>query len=125
MRRILITLVLLLVAAPVTAAQARERVTASPNPVQLGQTLTIRGAGWPVIEFCQRTIRLTLRSSQNAVPIGTARIRRSGRFVRRWTPRAARVGPGAWRVVARLRCESGDDGSPVIVRRSVALRITP
>jgi len=33
------------------------------------------------------------------------------------------VGTGDWRLVARLRCESGDDGSAVFVRRSKRIRI--
>ena len=36
---------------------------------------------------------------------------------------AAGVGAGDWRLVARLRCESGDDGSAVFVRRSKRIRI--
>ena len=33
------------------------------------------------------------------------------------------IGAGRWRVVARMRCESGKDGSVVPVRRSAPLRI--
>jgi hypothetical protein len=33
------------------------------------------------------------------------------------------VGPGRWQLVARMRCESGKDGSVVWARASVALRI--
>jgi hypothetical protein len=42
-------------AAPVAAKQS---VSASPNPVHVGETLVIKGKGWPVIEFCSRTVRL-------------------------------------------------------------------
>ena len=33
------------------------------------------------------------------------------------------IGAGRWRVVARLRCESGEDGSPNFITRKRALRI--
>jgi hypothetical protein len=98
-------------------------LTARPNPVHVGDTVTIRGREWPVIEFCSRRVRLRLESDQNAVLIGFARIRDNGRFTRRLTPEAGRIGPGRWRVVARLRCESGSDGSPNFITRRVALRI--
>ncbi|MBX5441914.1 MAG: hypothetical protein IRZ32_10360 [Solirubrobacteraceae bacterium] len=51
------------------------------------------------------------------------RTRRDGTFRLRWAPRAAAVGTGLWRVVARLRCESGEDGSALYVRRDALLRI--
>ena len=113
---------LLVGGAPAASAQS-QRLSASPNPVSFGQELTIRGRGWPVIEFCPRRVRLVLRSDQNEFRIGFTRVRDSGRFVHRFTPRRSRVGAGRWRLVARLRCESGDDGSPVFVRRSLRLRI--
>jgi hypothetical protein len=50
-------------------------------------------------------------------------VRTDGTFRRRWTPRRSRVGAGRWRLVVRMRCESGQDGSPVIVRKSRAIRI--
>jgi hypothetical protein len=46
-----------------------------------------------------------------------------GRFRFEWIPRRAKVGPGRWQLVARMRCESGKDGSVVWARASVALRI--
>ena len=39
-------------------ADAKEKLTASPSVVTFGQTLAIRGSGWPVIEFCSRKVRL-------------------------------------------------------------------
>jgi hypothetical protein len=36
-----------------------------------------------------------------------------------------KIGPGKWKVVARLRCESGQDGSPNFIVRRKALRILP
>jgi hypothetical protein len=108
------------VAAPATAAP---RLTAAPSTVRFGQALTIRGTGWPVIEFCRRTVRLSLKSAQNAFVIKRVRVRRSGRFTTSWVPRRSRVGAGSWRLVARMRCESGEDGSTVFVRRVVPVRI--
>ena len=56
MRRIaLITVSLALL--PASAAAAQERVSASPRPVHFGETLTVSGRGWPVIEFCSRNVR--------------------------------------------------------------------
>ena len=91
--------------------------------MNFGQTVVIKGKRWPVIEFCSRTVRLSLRSAQNAFPLGTKRVRLNGRFRFEWVPRRSKVGAGQWRVVARMRCESGDDGSPNPVRRSAPLRI--
>lgn len=114
----------LAVTLPATVGAARgARLAAAPNPVSFGQVLTVTGRGWPVIEFCERTVALSLRSDQNAVRVGHVRIGDRGGFVKRWTPQRAVVGAGRWRLVARLRCESGNDGSPVPVVRSVAIRI--
>ena len=96
-------------------------LSALPNPVEVGETLVIRGRQWPVIEFCSRRVRLSLRSDQNEVLIGFKRIRDNGRFRRNFV--MGGVGPGRWRVVARLRCESGEDGSPNFVRRRVRIRV--
>lgn len=126
MRRIALTLTLagsMVLAATAASPAAGPTLGASPNPVRFGQTVTIKGRGWPVIEFCERRVRLSLQSTQNAFGIGRARVRDNGRFTRRWTPDPAKVGPGRWTLVARLRCESGKNGSPFFVRRSLALRI--
>jgi hypothetical protein len=125
MRRLLFTAALaltVLAAAPATAA-GPPFLSARPNPVHLGETVTITGRQWPVIEFCKRRVRLRLESDQNAVLIGFVRIRDNGRFRRHWTPIAGRIGTGRWRIVARLRCESGEDGSPNFVVRRAPLRI--
>jgi hypothetical protein len=106
-----------------SAALAAPRLTAMPNPARFGRVVTVRGRGWPVIEFCARRVRISLQSDQNAFVLGFAPVRASGRFTFRWTPRRAEVGAGSWRVVARMRCESGKDGSTVFVRRAVPLRI--
>jgi hypothetical protein len=104
-------------------AAAKQSIGASPNPVHYGQTLVVTGKGWPVIEFCSRTVRLSLRSDQNAFRIGTVRVGDRGRFRFNWIPRRTKVGTGRWQLIARMRCESGKDGSPVPTRASVPLRI--
>ncbi len=109
-------------ALPGTAA-AKEKLTASPTTVSFGETLVLRGTGWPVIEFCRRQVTLSLKSSQNSFRIGTVRTRPNGRFSFRWLPRRARVGAGSWLAVARMRCESGNDGSPVIRRATARIHI--
>jgi hypothetical protein len=114
----------MLALAPAVAA-AKPRVSAAPNPVRVNDTQTIKGRNWPVIEFCRRRVRLTLKSAQNAVRIGFAHVTTNGRFTRTWTPAARNVGPGQWRIVARMRCESGQDGSAVFQRASVNIRVRP
>jgi hypothetical protein len=108
-----------------TAAAAPPILKVTPNRIHLGETTTIRGTQWPVIEFCKRRVRLRLESDQNAVLIGFVRINDNGRFTRRFTPRANRIGAGRWRVVARLRCESGNTGEPNFITRKRRLRILP
>ena len=98
---------------------------ATPRTVHLGQTVTIRGTQWPVIEFCKRTVRLRLESAQNAVLIGFSHVSDGGRFTRHFTPKAGKIGTGPWKVVARLRCESGEDGSPNFITRKRTLKIRP
>lgn len=120
---VLAALVATAAAAPAVAA-AKPRLTVTPSTVALGSPTVIAGRGWPVIEFCRRTVRLTLRSAQNAVPLAVMRIRDDGRFRYRWTPAPRRVGPGRWRVVARQRCESGKDGSTIWNVRSAKVRLT-
>jgi hypothetical protein len=107
------------------AAAAKPRVTANPNPIPFGETQTVNGRGWPVIEFCSRTVRLSLRSDQNAFRIGTDRVTTRGRFRFTWVPRRRDVGRGNWTLVARMRCESGKDGSPNPVRATTRIRIGP
>ena len=104
-------------------AAAKQSIAALPHPLKIDQTLAVTGKGWPVIEFCSRTVRLSLRSDQNAFRIGLVRVTDRGRFRFEWIPRRAKVGPGRWQLVARMRCESGKDGSVVWTRASVTLRI--
>jgi hypothetical protein len=103
-------------AATAAPAQAARSISASPSTVRTTAVQTVSGKGWPVIEFCSRTVRVSVRSAQNSVPIAQRRVRASGRFSFRWVPRNKNVGPGHWRLVARMRCESGKDGSTIFVR---------
>ena len=126
MRRLfLIAAALVGLAAPAATAAPPPLLSVSPQTVRLDEEVTIRGREWPVIEFCRRRVRLRLESDQNAVLIGFARIRDNGRFTRRWTPESGEIGPGRWRIVARLRCESGDTGEPNFITRKRRLRILP
>lgn len=122
-RPLTVALLACALAAAAAPAQAAPSVSAAPKPIAFGEILTITGKGWPVIEFCSRTVRLSLRSPQNVFRIGTVRTRLDGRIRRRWIPRRSEVGAGQWRLVARMRCESGNDGSPIIQRASTRLRI--
>jgi hypothetical protein len=122
-RPTLLVLALVATLALAAPAAAKPRISVSPNPVDHDRAQTVTGRGWPVIEFCQRTVRIRLRSAQNAVTLGTTRVRRSGRFSFTWTADDENVGAGRWRLIARMMCESGEDGSPNPVRRSVRVRV--
>ena len=115
----------LVVLAPAAPAVGPPHLSVTPSTVHLGHQVTIKGSQWPVIEFCKRRVRLRLESSQNAVLIGFAHVKDDGRFTRHFTPKQGKVGTGKWRVVARLRCESGEDGSPNFITRRKRLRILP
>jgi hypothetical protein len=119
-----IALVLAATAVAASAA-AKQSISASPNPVHFGEKLTVTGKGWPVIEFCTRTVRLSLRSDQNALHIGSTKVGDRGRLRFEWIPRRSKVGAGRWTLRARMNCESGKDGSTVPVRASLKLRILP
>jgi hypothetical protein len=106
-------------------ADAKQSIAAAPNPVHFGEKLTVTGKGWPVIEFCSRTVRFSLRSAQNAVHLGATKVGTRGRLRFEWVPRRAKVGAGRWTLRARMNCESGKDGSTVPVRASLVLRIAP
>jgi hypothetical protein len=112
-----------LLAAPAAASAAPPFLKVTPNRIHLGETTTIKGSQWPVIEFCTRRVRLRLESPQNAVLIGFTRIKDNGRFSRNFTPKKNTIGAGRWKIVARLRCESGEDGSPNFITRKRTLRI--
>ena len=87
-----LALVLIAVLAAPTLAHAQERLTVSPGAVAVGQPLTIRGSGWPVIEFCSRNVRLSLRGGQQLIGIGTARTNLNGRFTFPLCPAQCRGG---------------------------------
>jgi hypothetical protein len=128
MRRALAALTAVVIVTCATGAaeaQLTPEVTAEPKRVGAGAIQTVTGRRWPVIEFCSRTIRVLVRSAQNAVTIAQRRVGERGVFRFRWIPRNKNVGPGRWRLVARMRCESGEDGSPVVLRRSVLIRVLP
>jgi hypothetical protein len=114
-----------LAAAAAVPAQAPPRIAADPATVDRSDVQTVRGRNWPVFENCSRTIRVAVRSAQNLAPIAQRRVRTNGRFSFRWIPRNKNVGPGRWRLVARMRCESGRDGSTFFVRASTLIRIRP
>jgi hypothetical protein len=109
--------------AATATAQSNQSITASPKTVKRTDIQTVRGRGWPVIEFCSRTVRVAVRSPQNLVPIAQRRVRTNGRFSFRWVPKNKNVGKGQWRLVARMRCESGKDGSTIFVRASTRITI--
>ena len=111
------------VAAAAPIADAAQTITATPKTVKRTDVQTVRGRGWPVIEFCSRTIRASVRSAQNSVPIAQRHIGDNGRFTFRWVPKNKNVGKGSWRLVVRMRCESGKDGSTVFVRASTRITI--
>jgi hypothetical protein len=104
-------------------ADAVQTITASPKTIKRTDVQTVRGRGWPVIEFCSRTVRVFVRSAQNSAPIAQRHIRDTGRFTFRWIPKNKNIGKGSWRLVARMRCESGKDGSTFFVRASTRITI--
>jgi hypothetical protein len=114
-----------LAAALPATAQTPQRITADPIVVDRNGTQTVRGRHWPVFENCSRTVRVFVRSAQNSAPIAQRHIRDNGRFTFRWIPQNKNIGRGRWRLVARMRCESGKDGSTFFVRATRAIRIRP
>lgn len=123
MRRITLLGTLVLMLAAPAAAAAAQRVTASPKAVDRAAVQTVRGSGWPVIEFCSRTIRAYVKSPQNVAPIAQRHIGDNGRFTFRWVPRNKNIGRGDWTLVVKMRCESGDDGSTRFVRATTRITI--
>jgi hypothetical protein len=115
----------LVTAAGAQAGQPAQSISADPVRVDRTDVQTVRGRGWPVIEFCSRTVRVFVVSAQNSAPIAQRHVSDSGRFSFRWVPQNKNIGPGRWRLVARMRCESGKDGSTVFVRASTLIRIRP
>jgi len=114
-----------LAAAASVPAQSTQTVTAAPTVVDSTAVQTVRGRNWPVFENCSRTVRAFVRSDQSSAPIAQRHIPDSGNFTFRWIPRNKNVGPGRWRLVVRMRCESGRDGSTFFVRAGTAIRVRP
>jgi hypothetical protein len=108
--------------APATAAAAQS-ISATPQTVARNAIQTVHGRGWPVIEFCSRTVRVSVRSAQNAAPIAQRHIADTGRFTFRWIPKNKNIGRGTWTMVARMRCESGRDGSTFFVKATRRITI--
>ena len=106
-------------------AQAAQSIAADPVRVDRSDVQTVRGRGWPVIEFCSRTVRVFVVSAQNSAPIAQRHVSDTGRFRFRWIADNKNGGPGRWRLVAKMRCESGNDGSTIFVRASTLIRIRP
>ena len=106
-----------------SAAPGDPQITADPAVVDSDEVQTVRGRNWPVIEFCSRTVRVSVQSAQNSAPIAQRHVTDQGRFRFRWIPDNRNIAPGRWRLVARMRCESGKDGSTIFVRASRRIRI--
>jgi hypothetical protein len=106
------------------AAAAAQSISATPKTVSRNAIQTVHGRGWPVIEFCSRTIRVSVRSAQNSAPIAQRHIKDNGRFTFRWIPKNKNIGPGDWTLVARMRCESGKDGSTHFVKATRRITIS-
>jgi hypothetical protein len=109
-------------AAPAGAAGA-QRISATPQTVARNAIQTVHGRGWPVIEFCSRTVRVFVKSPQNVAPIAQRHVRDNGRFTFRWIPKNKNIGRGNWTLVAKVRCESGKDGSNHFVRATKRITI--
>jgi len=115
-------------AATVAQASAAIRVVVSPTTASRGQTVTLRGAGWGVIEYCRPSVTLTLERPLPLKPLLIATVKlgtaptTSGTFATRWKVPLS-VQSGLRTLVATQRCESGKNGAPVLITRSTALRI--
>jgi hypothetical protein len=104
--------------AATSAASAAQKVTLTPAAGKIGTRVVVRGTGWAQIEFCKPRVVLAV----NDVVFARAVLDGHGRFAVRWRiPDFAR---GKHRVFATQHCESGMDGSPILVTRHVDLRVT-
>src|ERR1044072_2595749 len=100
----------LLLAAPSVSAAA-EKVTLTPASGKAGKRIVVRGSGWAQIEFCKPRVVLAV----NDVVFARALLDGHGRFAVRW--RIPGFVRGTHRVYATQHCESGMDGSPILVPR--------
>jgi hypothetical protein len=64
---ICIAILMAAVLAEPASAVAAQRITASPKTVSRTAVQTVQGRGWPVIEFCSRTIRAYVKEPQEAL----------------------------------------------------------
>ena len=110
---------------PLALVAAAPSLTVAPATVDRAETQTVTGTGWPVIEFCERRARVRLESGQDVARLGSARVRRNGRFTFTWNAEAENVGSGRWRLVVRVRCDIGEDGRPVFQTRKRPIRVRP
>lgn len=108
---------------PAVATAADPTITVSPTQVDFGETLTVKGKYWPVFETCERTVRLSLRSDQNAFGIGHTKTTTAGRFSFSYKVKASKVGAGQWKLRALMRCESGKDGSRINLKSFRTIQI--
>jgi hypothetical protein len=100
------------------AGAATQKVTLTPAAGKPGTRIVVRGTGWAQIEFCKPRVVLAV----DDVVFARALLNGHGRFAVRWRiPGFAR---GTHRVFATQHCESGKDGSPILVTRHVDLRAT-
>jgi hypothetical protein len=101
-----------------TAGAATQKVTLTPAAGKPGTRIVVRGTGWAQIEFCKPRVVLAV----DDVVFARALLNGHGRFAVRWRiPGFAR---GTHRVFATQHCESGKDGSRIVVTRHVDLRVT-
>jgi hypothetical protein len=98
-------------------------LTATPRTVQATHPQVVAGRHWPVNEFCRRRVVLYITSGRFHHRIGPAGVTTHGRFRRSWTP-GPEGAPRTWTLHARMRCESGRDGSVRYVRRATRIRVT-
>jgi hypothetical protein len=97
--------------APAAAAAATVVTVTPATGATAGDRVVIRGSAFGTTEFCRH--RATLRVL--GVVIGRAVVDDNGRFRFRWVVPEA-VGSGVRRISVRQNCESGKDGSLVLVR---------
>ena len=84
--------------AGIATAAPDPTITADPVRVDSNAIQTVRGRNWPVIEFCSRTIRVSVRSPQNSAPIAQRHVSDSGRFRSAGSPttRTSLRAAGGW-----------------------------
>jgi hypothetical protein len=116
-RTSLLVLAVVLLAAT-SAGAATQKVTLTPAAGKAGMRIVVRGSGWAQIEFCKARVVLAV----NDVVFARAVLDGHGRFAVRW--RIPGFAKGRHRIFATQHCESGMDGSPILVTRHADLRVT-